>query len=65
MKYIFLINIYINHLVTLFCVLRNKILNGINFMINIMLVTINVTRKTTHPVIHGNNIGFEAMDKVI
>ena len=65
MKDVFLIDIYIDHLILLFSIICNIILDRIYVMIDIMFFTIYITRKSAHTIIHDHNIGMEAVDQII
>ena len=65
MKDVFLIHIDIDHLIKIFGVFGNKILDRINVVIDVMFLAPHVTGKTPHPIIHDDDVRIKTMDQVI
>ena len=64
-KDIFLINVDVDHLIVFLGILGYIVLDGSNVMVDKMLSAGYVASKTSHPVVHDDDIGLEAMDQVI
>ena len=65
MEDIFLIHIHVDHLISVLGIFRQEVLDRIDIVINVVLGAIQITSHSTHPVIHGDNIGIEAVDQVV
>ncbi|MNE25198.1 hypothetical protein D3C80_1185200 [compost metagenome] len=62
---IFLIHVHIHHVVQPLHVLRHKVLDRVDFMINKILHAVDITGKTAHAIINRHDIGFKLVDKII
>src|SRR5690606_36015104 len=62
---IFLIHVHVNHLIGVTGIVTQVVLNGIDFVVDVMLHTIHVTGKTAHPVIHRDDVRIKAVNQVI
>ena len=65
MKNIFLIYIYINHLIKLLYILTNKILDRVDLVVDIMFFSAHITGKTPYPIIDNNNIRVKTMNQIV
>ena len=57
MEDIFLINVDVDHVIQRLHIVRHKVLNRIDFMIDKMLHPIDIASKTAHAIINGYDIG--------
>lgn len=65
MEDIFLIDVYIYYVIQRFYIVRYKVLNRINFMVDKVFYIVNVAGKIAYAIINGYDIGFKLVDQVI
>ncbi|MNE57218.1 hypothetical protein D3C80_1521700 [compost metagenome] len=62
---VLLIHIDIHHVVQRLHILRHKVLDRIDLMIDVMLHAGYIAGETAYAIVHGDDIGFQLMDQIV
>lgn len=65
MKYMLRVDVDVDHVVEVFDVVRDVILDRIDVVVDKQLMPRNIPRKPPHPVIDRHDVGVEGMDQII